>query len=72
MSNLFIPGKPEPPKPGLAIQVDLDGSNVVLKITSTLIMSPEQANELGNALVLKAAQAASVAMAITNGANLVG
>lgn len=57
MNNLIIPNRPPPPKTGINYTVSSDAGNVVIVITSTLLIPPDNARGLAAGL-LQAAEMA--------------
>ena len=65
MSNLFVPGQPQRPQPGLQIQVTRDATKVLLTVTATASLSADEAGGLASAILRAAAEAQAMEAAIS-------
>ncbi len=64
MSDLIIPNQAPKPQPGIQFEVAADGPAVMVRITATAIMSPEQASGLADAIAKTAVTAKGFGVAI--------
>ena len=74
MSNLLLPPSARPAQPavqpGTALESGWDGPNLWLKITTLVVMSPENGAQISQAVLAAAQQAHQIRQAIASPAGL--